>query len=90
MKKFLIAEGFLEKNIKVLTDDLNGYSRPTKPHVLRACQRLTDNVKAGDVLFFHFVGHGSQQVDPTGREDDGYDETLVCCDGRHVALKPKS
>jgi hypothetical protein len=36
--------------------------------------------KAGDCLFFHFSGHGSQQDDRTGLEEDGYNETIVPLD----------
>ena len=33
-------------------------------------------------VLFHFSGHGSQAVDPTGRKPSGFDETLVCHDSR--------
>ncbi|KAI9014948.1 caspase domain-containing protein [Gaertneriomyces semiglobifer] len=32
--------------------------------------------QAGDSLFFHFSGHGSQQSDKDGDESDGMDETI--------------
>lgn len=32
------------------------------------------------VLFFHFSGHGGQQIDPHGDEEDGYDETICPLD----------
>ena len=35
---------------------------------------------AGRMLFFHFSGHGAQQADPTGFEEDGMDETIVPVD----------
>lgn len=33
-------------------------------------------------VLFHFSGHGSQAIDETGQEPDGFDETLVCHDSR--------
>jgi len=32
------------------------------------------------VLFFHYSGHGAQQADHSGREDDGMNETIVPAD----------
>ena len=31
----------------------------------------------GDALFFHFSGHGSQQPDPNGIEEDGMNEVIM-------------
>ena len=32
---------------------------------------LAEDVRPGDVLFFHFSGHGAQKIDPHGYEEDG-------------------
>merc|ERR1712187_706328 len=34
----------------------------------------------GDVLFFHYSGHGAQQEDPHGYEEDGMNETILPVD----------
>jgi hypothetical protein len=41
---------------------------------------LLKDVQKGDVLFFHFSGHGGQVPDKSGMEADGYNETLVPLD----------
>lgn len=41
---------------------------------------LIDGTKPGDEVFFYFSGHGHQQKDENGDEDDGLDETLVAAD----------
>lgn len=43
-------------------------------------QWLVAGAKPGDVLFFHFSGHGSQQRDDSGMEADGFNETICPCD----------
>ena len=40
------------------------------------CMRATD-VQPGDSLFFHYSGHGSQQPDPLGVEEDGMNEVIL-------------
>jgi hypothetical protein len=47
---------------------------------MRALQWLMTDLRFGDSLFFHFSGHGSQQRDPTGMEEDGKDETILPVD----------
>jgi uncharacterized caspase-like protein len=60
-------------SIVVLTDDNpNPVFRPTKQNILNAMQWLATCNNTGDSLFFHFSGHGGQQQDKTGDEDDGY------------------
>ena len=41
---------------------------------------LVQGCKSGDSLIFHYSGHGSQQIDNTGEEVDGYNETLCPVD----------
>ncbi|KAJ3160120.1 Ca(2+)-dependent cysteine protease [Geranomyces michiganensis] len=64
-------------NMLVLTDDNpNWQLRPTRNNIIQAMQWLVNGTRAGDSLFFHFSGHGSQVKDADGDEDDGYDETI--------------
>lgn len=68
-------------SMRVLTDDtVNPQLRPTRENILIGMHWLVENVQPGDVLFFHFSGHGAQQEDPTYREEDGYDETICPVD----------
>lgn len=66
----------------LLTDDRsrgNEY-QPSASNILKAFKWFLSDVQKGDVLFFHFSGHGGQVPDKTGMEADGYNETLVPLD----------
>lgn len=55
---------------------------PTRANILAAWRDHFGQAGPGDVVFFHYSGHGSQarSVDPD--EPDGFDETLVPHDAR--------
>jgi len=73
--------GFLEHNIIVLRDDRQHADWfPTRMNIYRAIQWLMTGQQPGQSLFFHFSGHGSQQADRGGDEDDGFDETILPTD----------
>lgn len=85
IKQALIIKGFSEKNIHVYIDGL------TKEGILNAIQSdLINKVKKGDVVYFHFSGHGQQVADNDGDELDGLDEALVPVDApaRNKMLNP--
>lgn len=50
---------------------------PTRENILRGVRWLVEDAKRGDVLFFHFSGHGCQAPDPTRMESDGMNECIV-------------
>ena len=77
MRDLLIRCGFQEGNIVCLTDDQPG-RMPTRDNILERCMWLVAGAKPGDVLFFHYSGHGSQQEDLTGDEQTW---ESVCCEG---------
>eukprot|EP00811_Abedinium_folium_P034693 NODE_7554_length_1569_cov_2.013176.p1 GENE.NODE_7554_length_1569_cov_2.013176~~NODE_7554_length_1569_cov_2.013176.p1 ORF type:complete len:404 (-),score=109.89 NODE_7554_length_1569_cov_2.013176:192-1403(-) len=73
--------GFDRHSIRVLTDDqCNPHSVPTRANMVEGMRWLVTGARPGDVLFFHFSGHGGQALDPTYSEEDGYDETLCPTD----------
>lgn len=78
MQKFLIANyDFPSDQIVVLTDaESNSQLRATKANIMTWIAWLVKDAGPGDSLFFQFSGHGSQVVDKSGDEDDGYDETI--------------
>ncbi|KAG8462890.1 hypothetical protein KFE25_001663 [Diacronema lutheri] len=83
MRQLLVDHGFpaSAEHMRVLTDDTrDARARPTKANILEACRWLTAGAAPGDVLFFHFSGHGAQQLDPEFVEEDGMDETIVPVD----------
>ena len=65
--------GFARRDIKLL---LNGEA--TRDGILTAIEDwLVEGTKPGDEVFLFFSGHGFQQPDKDGDEEDGMDETLV-------------
>lgn len=54
--------------------------QPTVQNIMKAFAWFMKDVRRGDILFFHFSGHGGQVPDKTGHEVDGYNETLIPVD----------
>lgn len=76
MKDFLTQRDF--NSFKMLTDlsDL----KPTKQNILNEFKNMIVNAVSGDILFFHFSGHGSYTYDRNGDETDGKDEMIISSD----------
>mmetsp|Transcript_9073 Transcript_9073/g.22825 ORF Transcript_9073/g.22825 Transcript_9073/m.22825 type:complete len:433 (+) Transcript_9073:220-1518(+) len=76
--------GFPDTEVLMLRDDSVGMRdprlMPTRANIVAGMDWLMRGAKDGDVLFFHFSGHGSQQRDPSGDEDDGMNETILPVD----------
>ena len=63
---------FQDEEIRVLTD-----SSATYDNILLKLEWLIQNARSGDLLFFHFSGHGSQIKDNNSDEhNDCFDEIL--------------
>ena len=77
IEKFLIGQGFEQKNIKLLTN-----SSATKSVIMSSLVELCDKAKPGDVVYIHFSGHGQQVTDMNGDEDDCFDEAWVPYDAQ--------
>eukprot|EP01063_Lacrimia_lanifica_P023189 TRINITY_DN30676_c0_g1_i1.p1 TRINITY_DN30676_c0_g1~~TRINITY_DN30676_c0_g1_i1.p1 ORF type:complete len:365 (+),score=91.37 TRINITY_DN30676_c0_g1_i1:51-1145(+) len=90
MKTYIETQGFNESEatMRVLVDDHNDAKlrehvrgvkprQPTKREILDGIRWLVSGAKDGDCLFFHYSGHGGQQEDKDGDEEDGMDETLI-------------
>ena len=66
--------GYTNKDIRVLID-----ARATESAIKERMEWLCKDMEAGDEIFFHFSGHGSQIRDRDGDElRDGKDEILCC------------
>lgn len=73
--------GFPEENITVLIDTDERSREPTGANIRRALMALVEGAESGDVLFFHYSGHGVRLPAETGDQDDtGYDECIVPTD----------
>ena len=79
MHKILVEKyGFSENDIKVLIDTDDNYPKPTGITILRALEELIGQSKPGDVLFFHYSGHGMRiEADPNQDDETGFDECIV-------------
>ena len=83
MREFLVGRGWPLESILVLKDERRGatdHPLPTRANILVAMAWLVAGTAAGDVLFFHFSGHGGQGGDTHGDEEDGFDETICPLD----------
>ena len=74
----LLIEKFNFKNIVKLHDSSS--ILPTKINILLQLKLLLGQSNSGDVLFFHYSGHGSQIKDINGDETDGMDEVIIPVD----------
>jgi len=76
MSKILTEQyGFETKEKRMLTD-----ASATTANILERLEWLVDGAQPGDVLYFHYSGHGSQMVDDkydSDDEPDGLDE-IIC------------
>jgi hypothetical protein len=74
IEKFHFPDG----NITVLKE-----SAATHAAIIGAIQsQLISKARSGDIVIFHFSGHGSQTKDVTGKMISGIDETIVPYDSR--------
>jgi hypothetical protein len=71
------------RDARFLVDDPKfpgSFGQPTRKNIEESLQWLVQGAKAGDNLFLHFSGHGSQLPDDNGDEADGFDEAIVPLD----------
>ncbi|KAL9232695.1 hypothetical protein vseg_007774 [Gypsophila vaccaria] len=69
--------GFDLSNIEFMTDAPESTVMPTGANIRSALKRMFKRAQAGDLLFFHFSGHGTRDPKLDG---DGEDEAIVPCD----------
>ena len=75
----LMSKGF---TCQLITD--NTALKPTRETILNTFKLLLVNAVAGDVLVFHYSGHGSYVKDTNRDEMDGYDEAIVSRDMKYI------
>jgi len=84
MQTLLLRNGFPDDgcHMLLLTDERHRGSeyQPNASNIMKAMSWLMKDAQKGDVLFFHFSGHGGQVPDKTGHEADGYNETIIPLD----------
>merc|ERR1711874_819177 len=77
--------GWSVDSIRTLTDD-DKSKMPTRQNIEEGLRWLVQDVEPGDVLVFHFSGHGAQQEDPHGYEEDGMNETVCPVDFQQAGM----
>ena len=77
VKDALLFQGFAAADIVVLED-----AAATRDGIIAALNQLHTSSAPGDLVYFHFSGHGQQMWDASGDEIDGYDESIVPYDAQ--------
>ncbi len=72
MQMLAANQGFITQ---ILTDE-----RAISSEVIRLIASYANELESGDIFFLTFSGHGGQEPDVNGDEDDGLDETWVLWD----------
>ncbi|CAH8321368.1 unnamed protein product [Eruca vesicaria subsp. sativa] len=82
MQRCLIDRyGFSNKDITVLIDTDKSSIQPTGKNIREALKKLIAEGEAGDVLVFHYSGHGTRLPTEQGIFDaTNYDECITPCD----------
>lgn len=78
----LLQQSFKTTEMRVLMDEDNASQQqlPTSKNIRAGLRWLLEGTVAGDALYVHYSGHGSQVPDEDGDEKDGFDEILVPMD----------
>lgn len=80
----LLAPILKSKGFKIvtLTDE-----QATHKNIINGINKLIALSQKGDIIYFHFSGHGQPVEDINGDEADGWDEALIPVDARKVYKK---
>ncbi|PRW33622.1 metacaspase type II [Chlorella sorokiniana] len=78
--------GFQDSGITMMLDTDPSTTKPTGANIKAKLGELVAASQPGDVLFFHFSGHGTQV--PDDGESDGYDEAICPADIYNEAICP--
>ncbi|XP_020580406.1 metacaspase-9 [Phalaenopsis equestris] len=74
--------GFNAKDIVILTDEVGAEVLPTGANIRQALRRMIDQAESGDILLFHYSGHGT--LIPPAKQQHGRprhrDEAIVPSD----------
>ena len=72
---------FSADNITILADGIEGSQPPTLAAIRSAFSDIAAKVTAGDFVYLHFSGHGTQAPAPEGSDElDGLDELFLPVD----------
>ncbi|KAJ6380708.1 hypothetical protein OIU77_029580 [Salix suchowensis] len=81
MKEVLVKRfGFDLSHVQLLTDAPGSVVLPTGANIKKALGHMIDQAEAGDVLFFHYSGHGTRIPSAKPGHPFRQDEAIVPCD----------
>lgn len=69
--------GFDQKHIELLSDAPDSLVMPTGANIKKALHRMVNRAEPGDVLFFHYSGHGTRIPSVRPGHFFGHDEAIV-------------
>lgn len=72
--------GFEGKDIELLSDEEGSLVLPTGANIKKALRNMVDRAMEGDVLYFHYSGHGTLIPSLKKNEPHRKDEAIVPCD----------
>jgi hypothetical protein len=78
----ILTDVFRNKGFKV---NLLSEQNATQKAIFHALEQIRNTVKSGDIVAFHFSGHGVCVKDTDGDEVDQLDEAIAPYDGRYVS-----
>ncbi|KAK5826625.1 hypothetical protein PVK06_021551 [Gossypium arboreum] len=67
---------FDPQHVELITDEPGSLKMPTRANIMAGLAKMVKAAKEGDVLLFHFSGHGVEAYMKPGRKDDA----IVPCD----------
>ncbi|KAL1096302.1 hypothetical protein V6Z11_D06G214200 [Gossypium hirsutum] len=67
---------FDPQHVELITDEPGSPKMPTRANIMAGLAEMVKEAKEGDVLLFHFSGHGVEADMKPGRKDDA----IVPCD----------
>ncbi len=76
-----LLTGVFEFNDQRITKVDDNNIKPTKENITREFKQILSLANDGDILFFHFSGHGFQIKTDDTKETDGYDEVIITNEG---------
>ncbi|KAL2482944.1 Metacaspase-9 [Forsythia ovata] len=77
-RDMLVARfGFDPTHIELLTDEDDSSMMPTGANIIKALDKMVDQAEPGDILFFHYSGHGTLL---NSRNSLKREEAIVPCD----------
>ncbi|KAL6202869.1 hypothetical protein ACLB2K_026573 [Fragaria x ananassa] len=81
MRDTLVSRfGFDPNHIELLTDDGSASVLPTGANIKKALDAMVDLAEPGDVLYFHYSGHGTRIPSLKPGRPFRQDEAIVPCD----------